>query len=183
LNTASDGDDPREALFAKLAAELGGEFENEEGWRFDRVRVEHHGWDLTLEFRAHAGYRCESIYTRFRSPVPETGFRFRLFEQTLLTNVARLVGLQDIATGDEAFDRTFVVQGNDEDRTLRLFSDARLRELLVDEPEAEAALSVIAANPPGLELSLEVPGRVEDGARLRRLYDAFVHLLANLRAG
>jgi hypothetical protein len=171
------GEDPREELFAKLAAELGGEFVNEEGWRFDKVRVDHGAWSVTLEFHTHGGYRSESIYTRFRAPIPPTDFRFRVFEQTLLTQAAHIVGMQDIRVGDDEFDSIFVVQGTDRRRTKRLFAGAEVRRIFASEPEIEAAINVTPVSPPAMELSLEVPGRVEDGTRLRRLYDAFAGLM------
>ncbi|MCU0725478.1 MAG: hypothetical protein MUE73_06775 [Planctomycetes bacterium] len=183
MNPASKEGDPREALFAKLAAELGGVFLNEEGWRFDKVHVAHEGWEVTVEFHSHGGYRSESIYTRFRAPVPPTKLRFRLFEQTLLTSVGHLVGMQDITIGDDGFDHMFVVQGTDVARTRRIFAEEGLRRLLAGEPQIEAALEVAPEDPPALELHLEVPGHVEDGARLRRLYDAFAWLLVSIRRG
>lgn len=176
----SEGKDPREELFAKLAEELGGTFDDEEGWRHDKVKVSAGGWTVTLDFNAHQGYRSECVHTRFHAPVAKAEFRFRIFEQELLSFVAKLAGMQDVKVGDPKFDHAFVVQTSDEPRLKAILADAKLRELLLGEPQIEVSLRSPDTASPTAELVLEVPGRVEDGARLRRLYDAFATILAAL---
>jgi hypothetical protein len=100
--------------------------------------------------------------------------------------IASLVGLQDIPVGDAAFDRMFVVQGADEAHVKSLFSSEALRALMVSEPEIEVSLQ--ATDPlrsPAAPLDMdecvvEVPGRVEDGARLRRLCEIFAGILLGM---
>jgi hypothetical protein len=174
------GPDPREELFAKLATELGGEFVDEEGWRQDKVHVKAGDWAVTLDFDFHKGYGWECVHTRFHAPVGKTEFRFRIFEQELLSVVARLAGMQDIHVGDPKFDRAFVVQASDEKRLRGILADAGLRAILTAEPQVEVSLRASEADPATTEVVLEVPDRVKDGARLRRLYDAFAMFLAAL---
>jgi hypothetical protein len=174
--------DPREELFRKLAEELGGEFVDEEGWRQDKVHATAGGWAVTLDFDLHHGYGWECVHTRFHAPVGPTDLHFRIFEQELLSVVARLAGMQDIRIGDPKFDRAFVVQASDEKRLREILAAPELRALLCGEPQIEVTLKPPATGATAAELTIEVPGRVEDGARLRRLYDAFAMLLAALTA-
>lgn len=176
----------QEEVWRQLCEELGGELEDDAGWRQDRARVEHGGWAVTLDFDAHRGYRLNSVYTRFHAPCQACEFNFRIFHQELAHAIARLLGMQDVQVGDAAFDRAFVIQGSDEEALRELFSDAALRAAILAEPQAEIALrpseDSLADDEPGqvVELSLEVPGRVEDAARLKALYDIFAALLDRL---
>jgi hypothetical protein len=178
--------DHQEEVWRQLSEELGGELVDDVGWRQDRVRVEHGGWRVTIDFDAHCGYRLNSVYTRIHAPCAASEFRFRIFHQELAHGIARLLGMQDIQVGDPAFDRAFVIQGSDEDAVRELFGDAALRAAILTEPEAEIALrpteESLTDDEPGevVELTLEVPGRVEDVARLRALYDVFSALLDRL---
>jgi hypothetical protein len=179
--------DHREAVWAQLSKELGGKFINEKGWAQDHVRVQHENWCMTLDFELHSGYRSEYVHTRFRSPVSPSSFRFRVFHQDLIHKVGHFLGMQDFEVGDAAFDRMFVVQASDEAKVRQLFQDVELRRLMVEEPELEIRLRVPSAsqsveNGEGCEeLSLELPEVIDDVARLRRLFDVFVHLLHELQ--
>jgi hypothetical protein len=176
----------RDEVWRKLSEELGGEHVDSAGWRQDKVRVEHGGWAVTLDFDAHRGYRLNSVYTRLHAPCDASDFRFRIFHQELAHSIARLFGMQDIVVGDAAFDRAFVIQGSDDAAVRELFSDAALRASILVEPQAEIALrpseESLGDDAPGevVELCLEVPGRVGDAARLRALYDIFAALLDRL---
>jgi len=178
--------DHREAVWAQLSKELGGQFVDRKGWAQDYVRVEYDNWVVTLDFELHAGYRSECVHTRFRAPVLRTPFRFRVFQQELIHSVARILGMQDIEIGDGDFDRMFVVQGTDTERVREIFQDDALRRLMLQEPELEIELDTpehphVESGLECDELSLEVPGKVEDGTRLRNLFDAFGHILHGLQ--
>lgn len=179
--------DHREEVWSKLCQELGGEFVNEPGWRHDKVRIQHADWTVTLDFGSHRGYRSEALHTRFYAPVARSGFRMRIFPQELFHSVAVLAGMQDIRVGDKAFDRAFVLQASEPEGLKKLFAEAALRDRVRGEPSVEITLREPDALgstevPEGLDvLILEVPLKVEDGARLRRLFDTFSQLLQGIR--
>jgi hypothetical protein len=179
--------DHREAVWAKLSEELGGKFIDQKGWAKDYVQIQYENWHVTLDFEVHAGYRSEYIHTRFHSPVRPSAFRVTVFHQDLIHKVGRLFGMQDFQVGDAAFNRTFVVQSTDKVKVRQLFQDAELRRLMVEEPELEIRLRVPSVSEPTEscvewdQLTLQVPGIVEDMPRLRRLFDVFAHLVRELQ--
>jgi hypothetical protein len=179
--------DHREAVWARLGKELGGEFTNQKGWAKDHVQIQHENWHVTLDFEVHAGYRSEYIHTRFHSPVRPSAFRVTVFHQDLIHTVGRLFGMQDLQIGDTALDRTFVVQSTDKEKVRQLFQNAELRRLMIEEPDLEIRLRIPSVSEPTEscvewdEFSLQVPGIVEDMPRLRRLFDVFAHLLHALQ--
>jgi len=179
--------DYEDAIWAELWASVGGVYLNEEGWRQDKLMVEHGPWIITLEFHTHGGYRTQATYTRFRVAFenPEK-FHFKVAPQGLLDSVGKLLGLQDVELGDTDFDKTFLVKSNNEARVREVLDDAVLRNFLREEPEAVIALISVVGDrakefPEGVdEVVMEIPGKVVDVDRLKRLYMTFSRTLSGL---
>jgi hypothetical protein len=176
-----------EQVWRKLSDELGGVFKNEEGWRQDEVKIKDGEWTVTLSFVGHRGARLDAIYTCFRAPyVNPDGFRFELYHQELAHSLGKLFGMQDIRIGDPAVDKLFVIKGSDAEHVKQLLSDEELRKLLATEKELhlvvrDADKFFASEFPDGVdELVVEVPGRIEDGERLKRLYKLFALILHGL---
>jgi hypothetical protein len=171
-------------VWRKLSEELGGVFKNEQGWRHDEVKIQDGDWTVTLSFVGHIGRRLDAIYTCFRAPyVNPDRFRFELYRQELAHSLGKLFGVQDVQIGDPTVDKMFMIKATDEEKVKKLLGEAEIRKLLA----AEKELHVVVRDadkyfaqefPDGVdELVVEVPGRVEDGERLKRLYQLFALLL------
>lgn len=179
--------DHEEAVWAELWEAMGGVYLNREGWRQDKLMVEHGDWIITLDFHTHGGYRTQAIYTRLRAAFenPED-FHFKVVPQGLAETVGKLLGMQDVETGDPEFDKTFIVKSNDEPRVGEVLDDPVLRQFLREEPEAFLGLVSMRGDrrdeyPDGVdEVVMEIPGKVEDADRLKRLYMTFARTLAGL---
>lgn len=176
-----------DAVWSELWEAMGGVYLNREGWRQDKLMVEHGPWLITLDFHTHGGYRSQAAYTRFSTAFenPE-GFHFKVVPQGLLERVGKLLGLQDVEMGDPAFDKTFLVKSNDEARAREVLDDALLRQFLGEEPEAFVGLVEVHGDrkkeyPDGVdEVIMEIPGKVVDTERLKRLYMTFARTLSGL---
>jgi hypothetical protein len=94
--------------------------------------------------------------------------------------------MQDISVGEPAFDRDFVIQGNDEERTRWLLSNPRIRMLLQAQPDVRMTVKddegwFAATFPDGVdELHFAAYGVVKDLNRLKGLYDLFAETLNHL---
>jgi|GEM_PF-987906 len=175
----------QDEVWRKLSEELGGVFKNEDGWRHDEVEVREGDWTVRLSFTAHAGRRSEAIYTCFRAPFinPEK-FRFELYREELAHGIGKLLGMQDVQIGDRTVDKMFMIKATDEKKVRELLADEELRKLLATEQDLHV---VVRAAVDGFgdgfpeegvdELVVEVPGKVDDGERLKRLYRLFALLL------
>ena len=94
--------------------------------------------------------------------------------------------MQDVEVGHAAFDRAFVIKGDDEAWLRRLFADARLRQLL--ECQRRVRLEVRRLRgwksaPRGAathELVFEEAGVIKDSERLQRLFELFAAALDQL---
>ncbi|NMC72441.1 MAG: DUF3137 domain-containing protein [Myxococcales bacterium] len=174
----------QDEVWRKLSEELGGVFKDEEGWRHDEVEIREGDWTVRLSFTAHAGRRSEAIYTCFRAPyVNPEKFRFELYREELAHSIGKLLGMQDVQIGDPTVDKMFMIKATDEEKLKKLLADEELRKLLATERDLhvvvrDAGQGFAAGFPEGVdELVVEVPGKVDDGERLKRLYRLFALLL------
>ena len=156
-------------------------------WDGSPVRVQHGPFGITLDVHAEvAGYSSE-VVTRFRAAyINRDGFRFRIYRHDLLSTIGALFGLEDVKTGDDEFDRTFVVQANSTHEVKLLLEDETIRRRLIDldvywvevrddegwfGPEFPEEVD---------ELYMAVPGRVTTCEKLAALYGVFADLLNRL---
>ncbi len=171
-------------VWKQLSDELGGRFENKDGWRQDKVIVQDGPWKVTLDLHSEAGYTSERLYTRFRAPfLNHDRFKMSIYHASIFNFIASMLGIGDVETGHREFDDMFVVKGNDEDRIRQIFAHDDLRELLNTEPEVHISIRHAGGwfgdeFPEDVdELVLEVEGEVVDLERLEKLYRLFSELL------
>ncbi|MBD3867315.1 MAG: DUF3137 domain-containing protein [Acidobacteria bacterium] len=176
-------------VWTRLSEEIGGRFNHEEKGegRFDTVKAKVGPWTITLDLHADASYAHEDIHTRLRAPyINPDGFRFNVFKASMWDDVSAVFGGQDVEVGDSSFDDHFRIRGSDEDKVKDLFDDPRLRELLLQEPEAhlyvrDSGVWWESEFPDGVdEIVLEVGGAIADLGKLERLYSIFAASLHGL---
>jgi hypothetical protein len=146
----------------------------------------HDGWRVTLDTDYNAATKSYDtrMRARFRNPAD---FKFTIYRKGLLSGLATHLGMQDVEVGHEAFDREFVIKGNDEHRLKRLFGNPRMRELL----EAQPAVHFAVVEPGWFDgekeegkdwLVFAAHGVLKDKARLKGLFDLFAETLDELMA-
>jgi hypothetical protein len=174
-------------MWDRLSQELGGEFIDRKGWRFDKIKVRDGEWTITIDLHSHAGYKSETLFTRIRVPfVNEEGLHFKIFHQGFLDTIGAKLGVQDIIIGVEEFDKTFMIQGDDEEKIRALLSSEDLRADMLSEPKIHLTLrdsgdAFSEEFPDGVdELVLEIENEVTEKKRLRKLYDIVARTLHHL---
>lgn len=126
----------REVLWRQLADEVGGNYVKGTFTRNDRLFVGHRGWTIVLDEEFSAA--TKSSYVRLRAAQFNPGrFRFSIYRRGLLSGIATMLGMQDVIVGHEAFDRDFIVQGNEDGKLRALLADERLREIIAAEPHGQ----------------------------------------------
>ena len=169
----------RETIWRQLAEEIDAIYVDE--WRGDRVVASHDGWRVTLDTEHNPATKVSDTRMRARFSNP-SDFRFTIYRKGLLSGLATHLGMQDVEVGHEAFDREFVIKGNDEHRLKRLFGNARIRALL----EAQPAVHFAVVEPGWFDgekeegkdwLVFTVSGVLKDQARLKGLFDLFAETL------
>lgn len=171
----------RRESWRQLGAEIGGRFTPGTWRRRQRLDVPHAHWTITLDTSVLHANNVHVPFTRCRAPfLASSSFRCRISRANVFTRIGHWLGVQDLAVGDPAFDRAFVVRSSAAD-TVRAFCQERpLRQLLL----AEKAITLSVQDHEGWfgprfptdtdELCVEVVGHLQDPPRLR----ALVQLLA-----
>lgn len=181
------GSDKKE-IWSRLATELDGTFE-EGGWFApDRVQVEYKDWVVTLDTFSRSSGKSSIPFTRIRAAFfNPSGFRFRVYEKSIFSNIGIWLGMQDVVVGEDVFDERYIIQGNDEEKVRLLFAGGIIRTLITSQPDMRLEIRdddggwFSNSFPEGVdELYYEMRGVIKDMDRLEALFDLFAEVLDRL---
>ena len=173
----------REDLWRQLSKDIDGTYIPPTFWRGGKVQADHGEWTITLDSYSNG----KLFFTRLRAPyVNPDGFRFTVYERSIFSDIAKHLGMQDVAIGNSKFDDRYIVKGSDERKLKRLFRNARIRDLVTQSPDIHFSVRdddgwFAKPFPPKTDqLYLEMLGLVKDTERLRLLFDLFGETLDEL---
>lgn len=156
-------------------------------WSGEPVLVRHGPFAVHLDVHAEGGGRSAFVLTRLRAAyVNRDGFRFRIKRRTWMTDLATMLGGQDIEVGDEPFDAAFVLQANGRDALKRLLKDDSIRGQLLSSPvslvEVRDDEGYFGPQFPGEvdELYLACDGRITAVDDIEAVYEIFADILNRL---
>lgn len=168
----------KEAIWIQLAEQVNGKFVDGGFWSTDQVIAKAGQWTVMLD-TYDTGGRSGSTYTRLRAPYRNSdNFYFSVHRANVLTQLAEMIGMEDITIGDGMFDMEYVVKSNDEEKVRKLLAGPVARTLL----HADYGVSFMIKEdhgyfshlPKGIhELYFEQLGQVGDLNQLRALFDMF----------
>lgn len=158
----------------------------------DIVQVRVDQWTITLDTYRPGTPGDNDLgprQTRLRAPViSRRDLRFRVEPRSLLGTVATALGRPDIAIGDSAFDRAFIVQATDPDTVRALFASPGIRATMLAHPSGKFELKD-DEGPFGPrfdervdELCFTEPGVITDTGQINGLFDLFTETLRRLCA-
>jgi len=110
----------------------------------------------------------------------------RSYRKGFFTDIAKLLGMQDVQVGHEPFDSDFVIKGRDEGMLRALFANPKIRELIAQQKDIHFTVKddegwFGATFPEGVdELYFAVIGVIKDVERLKLLYELFSETLDQL---
>jgi hypothetical protein len=177
----------QEEVWRKLSAELGSEFVGGGFWKGSKVQVNVGEWTITLDTYTVSTGKSSVTYTRMRAPyVNADGFRFTIYREGFFSGIGKWLGMQDVIVGFPAFDRDFIIKGNDENKLRALFAHPRIREMIQAQPDIHFEVKddegwFGAQFPDGVdEIYFSVVGVIKDVERLKTLFSLFAHTLNHL---
>jgi hypothetical protein len=176
----------KDEAWRQLSQEVGAEFVPGGLQGGSCVRLEVKSWTITLDFDNPPAGVEDSPCTRLRVPfVNPDRFRFWIWRRNFLSGLGKFLGNKDIATGDPAFDKAFVIQGNDAAKVRDLFASPEIRRMSL--ALNDLSLTVIDARWLGrgwpddvAVLVYQEAGVVTDVARLKALFELFAAMLERL---
>ena len=153
----------------------------------DRVVAQVDTWTVTLDTVSEPVGRAMVTYTRLRAPfVNHDNFRFLLYDRSLLDEIGKRLGLQDIEIGEPEFDARFIIQGNNAAEVRTFLSDTDLRDLIARQEGIHFEIRddegwFGEAFPQGVdELYFRTAGVMRDLPHLKELYALFAEALHQL---
>jgi hypothetical protein len=177
----------KDEVWRQLCAEIDAEFVEGGLWKGNKVQLHVKPWTITLDTYTVNTEHSHVEYTRMRAPyVNPEGFRFTIYRKGFFSELGKLLGMQDIEIGDPEFDEAFIIKGNDAPRVQNLFADARLRELIQNQPSFRLEVNDSEGwfgpkFPENVdELHFQVVGVIKDVGRLKALFDLFAAVLDQL---
>ena len=179
----------RDEIWQQFAAEVGGNFAEGGFWKGSRVDAAHGQWTVTLDTYTVSTGKSSITYTRIRAPyINPDNFHFNIYRKGIFSDLGKWLGMQDVSVGYPQFDEDFIIKGTDESKLRRLFSNARIRDLIQDQPEIQFSVHDGESGfwnaqnwPQGVnELYFQVVGVIKDIDRLKLLYDLFSETLDEL---
>src|SRR2546421_2872923 len=130
----------KEEIWQELSRQIGASYVAGGFWNGAKVEARVEPWTVVLDTYTVSTGKSTMTFTRMRAPyVNRDGFRFHVYRRTLLTEVGKFLGMQDVTIGDQEFDNAFVVKstvgkGQDFAHVKELLADAELRRLLLLQP-------------------------------------------------
>lgn len=170
----------RKEIWRELCRQIKADYVDVGFWNRDKVRAHFKQWTITLDIVSDD----DSSYTRLRAPyVNSDNFRFTIYRTSIFTGIANFFGMQDIQIGEAYFDDEFVIQGNDQAKVVRFFSNPRIRELIRRQPSIWLSVKDDEGYfgthfPEGVdELCFRVSGVIKDIEQLKSLFELFAESL------
>jgi hypothetical protein len=174
-------------IWRQLSQEIGADLLDCGFWKGKKVQVHAGPWTITLDTYTESSGESAATYTRMRVPyVNPEGFRFAIYRAGIFSELGKKLGMQDIEIGDREFDEAFIIKGTDESKVVNLFSDAKIRQLINDQPtvllevkDSEGWLGPMFPEDVD-ELRFRVQGVIKDTERLKALFELFAAVLEKL---
>lgn len=164
----------RDKAWEQFASELGGEFVPGRFLRSGTIEKRAGQSVVTIDTYSVPSGDSSTSYTRLRAAFQNSdGLQFTIQRKGLIGRLDKALGMPHIEMGDEALDRDFVIQGNNEPKVRSLLADPGLCRSI----QSQRSIELVAKDN---ELRLEVTGVVKDIDRLKELYKLFADVLGRV---
>lgn len=161
----------REDALKQVARDLGGQYISGGLFGTSKMVAQIQKWTVTLDIYSISDGEHTSTYTRVRAPLKNPGaFELNLYPEGLFGKIQKAFGTLDVEIGVPDFDRVFTIWSNDASKARALLGDARLRQLIEQQPGIHLSVK-------GPQLHFQTKGTILDVARLESLFDLFAVML------
>lgn len=121
----------RKDAWQKVAEEMG--FQMVEGGFFktDKIIGKVYDWTITLDTYTVSTGKSSTTYTRIRAPYKyQDHFQFKIYRKGIFSNLGKILGTQDVIVGVPSLDENFIIQGNEEEKIITLFTHESIRKMI-----------------------------------------------------
>ena len=166
-----------------FASDVDGQYTEDGILRMPMVTVRFQDWSIYMDTLSQE----RLFHTRIRALYPNrTGFKWSIHREGVLMNIKDTLSLEKEPRVYKKFHPEFVIRSNDKKKASLLFSNPRMKKLLLSQPDVFFAserpdfLYIQPLPPDSKELFFVSPGMIEDSKRLKELFDLFKETLATM---
>ncbi|GAA0729474.1 hypothetical protein GCM10008905_29470 [Clostridium malenominatum] len=118
-------------VWAQLSEEINGDFTEGGIFSVPKVIVNKDYWAILLDTYTVSTGKTSATYTRFRAAfLKNQDIYFKIYKEGIFSDLAKMLGMQDIEIGIEDFDNNFVIKGNNEESIKNILSITEVRNLI-----------------------------------------------------
>lgn len=100
-------------LLERVAAQFSGRFDPGTKLGYPKTTIPHKGYDLNVYFRPRTRYK--KACTIVESGLPgNKDFEFYIYTKSMLSDIAKVMGMQDVELGQHVFDQKYIIKTNKE---------------------------------------------------------------------
>ena len=182
----------KEEVWRKFAEEINGKYIEGHYGQPDHIEVTHNKWTIIFDTYAVSNpfsSRQENVgeFTIIKVPFyTRDSFQFSIREKGIINGMGKLFGAQDIEIGDAAFDKKYIIKGNDENKLQLLLSNKKILELI----HFQKRICLELVDDEGFwgtklsdgvfEITFVATNVIKNMEQLRSLYNLFIELLNQL---
>jgi len=132
------------------------------------------GFQVKVHTYTQSSGQHSSTYTAFRVSFPgslDLGMKLSR-ELALVSGIAKFFGAQDILSGDEVFDTTFVIKGTEPDDVIGFLTED-IRRQLIELQQAQKGMGIVVTD---IDISVTQMGAARDGDAIITLVTSLTHM-------
>ncbi|WP_347159735.1 hypothetical protein [Pontibacter chitinilyticus] len=134
-----------------------------------------------LDIDLGGGFESGISTTTFKAAVPaQIPLRFHLYEQDLLHEIGKVLGMEDVKLGYPEFDDAFIVQTNQPETLKKIFANEETRRILRKHSSASLKLDVEDDTPNAAILRFRKDEAIGELTDLQEVYHVMWEILVQL---
>lgn len=177
----------KKSTWEELSENLGGVYTRATFLKPEKVDFEYQNIKIVLDSYMVMVGNAPITYTRVRSIFKNPRqLKLKLYKEGFLSQIGKMLGMQDIVVNDVELDQRYIIKGNDEVIIGKLLTDYRLKQLLISDKPVELEINnkdkCLIEEDESL-VSFQATGLIKDLDQLNhimeifwRLYDVMVEM-------
>ena len=132
------------------------------------------GFQVKVHAYTQSSGQSSTTYTDFRVSFPgslDMGLKLSR-ELALVSGITKFFGAQDILSGDEVFDTTFVIKGTEPDDVIGFLTED-IRRQLIELQQAQKGMGIVVTD---IDISVTQMGVARDGDAIITLVTSLTHM-------
>jgi len=174
----------KKEVWKQLSEEINANYIEGSLFKGSRIEYTHKKWIIYLDTYTVSTGKSSITYTRMRAPfINIKKLHIKIYRKGVVSNIGKVLGMQDIEIGYDYFDNDYIIKGNDEVLLRRLLQNHKIRDLI--ERQSRMVLEIKdnegkfgpKFNDDESEISFIVIGVIKDKERLKKLFELFVKII------